>query len=1022
MHHVGSIWRKWDLHVHSPFSFTHHYGPPNSENLERFIKDLEGLPPEFKVIGINDYLTVKGYAFVRDQKINHGRLKNIELVLPVVELRLSMFGGVQKADGSTSALSRVNYHVIFDAIDPKTIEVHFLHGLQREFALSPAFADKKGTFNDITTQENLRRLGQMVIDSVPESERHKFGSPEVEGFNNVNFNLKEISDLLEKDTLRDKHILAVGKTEWADIKWNDNTIAAKKTLINKAHLVFVAAENPEKYKAARESLIKGGVNSNLLDCSDAHSYSDAAVKDKIGNCFTWVKADSTFLGLKHAVEEFGQRVFVGDDPPKRYLVRSNATKYISRVEIRQESGHGKAPPWFDIEIPLNHDLVAIIGNKGTGKSALADTIALLGDTRNSENFSFLTTDRFCGPKAYAKHFRGIITWKDENKDAKLLSEKVSLTAAERVKYLPQRFIDQLCNELATGGSSEFDEELRKIIFTHVPDEQRQGHQSLQSLLDYKLSAANTVQSGKRDRLGLLNQTIIAMEERLTQEYREKLEGLLAIRRRERDALVLAKPDEVGNPAESEDVQKSTSDLAQKIAAAEKELLDSKAEEERLKQSRTAMIKRLNAMKLVIDSAKSEQTQFAEFRKAIEGHLKVAELAIPVESIIELKVNLKAVEAAAMELELESTQIARKLADPGDHGFQRRQDVLIQLIAQLKGQLGEPQRLFMNYQEQLKTWTEAVKAIEGTTQQENSIAYYVDQIQELDKLPEEYATLKKKRLDMVRDIHAHQREMMDQYRALYEAVQGFVKQQKEAGSPIDLDFNVKIVDSGFRDNFTRIINRQVKGSFSGISESDALIDQWTKETDFNTSESVCNFVERVESALHRDMRFEDPKPMRIAEQLRAGATVDGVYDYIYGLSYLEPKYSLTYGGEELYLLSPGERGLLLLVFYLLVDKSDVPLIIDQPEENLDNQTIYKVLGQCIIQAKNRRQVIMVTHNPNLAVACDAEQIVYAARQRGISEFTYESGPIEDPRIKGYIIEVLEGTKPAFENRSKKYLVQ
>lgn len=1022
MHHVGSTWRKWDLHVHSPFSHTHHYGPPTPENLEKFIRDLESLPPEFKVIGINDYLTVKGYEYVRDQKRNHNRLQNIDLILPVVELRLSMFGGVQKVDGSTSALSRVNYHVIFDALDPRIIEVHFLHGLSREYILTPNFAEKKGTFNDITTAENLRRLGELVINSVPEAERHKFGPPEVEGFNNVNFELKAISDLLEKDTLKDKHLLAVGKTEWADIKWNDNTIAAKKTLINKANLVFVAAENPEKYKSARESLINGGVNSNLLDCSDAHSYSDVDIKDRIGNCFTWIKADATFLGLKHAVEEFDQRVFVGDDPPKRYLVRSNATKYISTIEIRGETGQTKTPAWFDIEIPLNYDLVAIIGNKGTGKSALADTIALLGDTRNSANFSFLTNDRFCGPKAYAKHFRGTITWKDDNKDSKLLNEKVSHTTAERVKYLPQRFIDQLCNELATGASSDFDDELRKIIFTHVPDEQRQGYQSLQSLLDYKLSAANKVQSGKRERLAALNQAIISMEERMTAEFREQLSGLLATKRRERDALLQAKPEEVKDPSESEDVQKSSSDLAQGITVAEKELAESKTEEDRLKQVRAAIIQRLNAMKLIIDSVRSQQMQFAEFRKAIEGHLKDAELAIPVESIIDLRVDLKAIEGAATALQVESTDIAKKLSDPGEQGFRRRQDGLIQLIAQLKGQLGEPQRLFMNYLEQLKIWAEAIRVLDGTAQQENSIAYYVAQIEELDQLPEKYANLREQRLNMVREIHAHQREMMDQYRALYEAVQKFVKEQKDAGSPIDLDFKVKIVDKGFRDNFTSMINRQVRGSFSGISESDSLLDQWAKETEFDASDSVCSFVDRVERALHLDIRFEEARPIKISEQLRSGATVNSVYDYIYGLSYLEPKYSLTYGGEELHLLSPGERGLLLLVFYLLVDKSDVPLIIDQPEENLDNQTIYKVLGQCIIQAKNRRQVIMVTHNPNLAVACDAEQIIYAARQRGVSQFTYESGPIEDPRIKAYIVEVLEGTKPAFENRSKKYLVQ
>jgi hypothetical protein len=53
-----------------------------------------------------------------------------------------------------------------------------------------------------------------------------------------------------------------------------------------------------------------------------------------------------------------------------------------------------------------------------------------------------------------------------------------------------------------------------------------------------------------------------------------------------------------------------------------------------------------------------------------------------------------------------------------------------------------------------------------------------------------------------------------------------------------------------------------------------------------------------------------------------------------------------GTKELSELSPGERGTLLLVFYLLVDKDDIPLMIDQPEENLDNQTVFDLLVPCI----------------------------------------------------------------------------
>jgi len=122
------------------------------------------------------------------------------------------------------------------------------------------------------------------------------------------------------------------------------------------------------------------------------------------------------------------------------------------------------------------------------------------------------------------------------------------------------------------------------------------------------------------------------------------------------------------------------------------------------------------------------------------------------------------------------------------------------------------------------------------------------------------------------------------------------------------------------------------------------------------------------------------------------------------------------------LSPGERGLLLLVFYLLVDEDDIPIIIDQPEENLDNQTIYKVLVRCIKRAKERRQVIMVTHNPNLAVVCDAEQIIHASCDKPASRFHYEAGAIENPSIRARVVEILEGTEPAFKNRQGKYRLQ
>ena len=90
----GSIWRKWDLHVHTPASIINHYG--NSDNVwEDYISDLETLPTDFKVLGINDYLFLDGYEKLKSEKENNSRLNNLDLLLPVVEFRIKKFAGVE---------------------------------------------------------------------------------------------------------------------------------------------------------------------------------------------------------------------------------------------------------------------------------------------------------------------------------------------------------------------------------------------------------------------------------------------------------------------------------------------------------------------------------------------------------------------------------------------------------------------------------------------------------------------------------------------------------------------------------------------------------------------------------------------------------------------------------------------------------------------------------------------------------------------------------------------------------------
>jgi hypothetical protein len=147
----GSLWRKWDLHVHTPESLVHEY--TGTDPWERFVRELEGLPREFKVIGVNDYLFLDGYKRILAER-ERGRLKNIDLFLPVIELRLDKFGG------SPTHLSRVNYHVIFsNELSPDVIEQQFLNALPKRYILS-------------TQYQNLQTGGRGLQQPLRKPRRH----------------------------------------------------------------------------------------------------------------------------------------------------------------------------------------------------------------------------------------------------------------------------------------------------------------------------------------------------------------------------------------------------------------------------------------------------------------------------------------------------------------------------------------------------------------------------------------------------------------------------------------------------------------------------------------------------------------------------------------------------------------------------------------------------------------------------------------------------------------------------------
>jgi hypothetical protein len=149
------------------------------------------------------------------------------------------------------------------------------------------------------------------------------------------------------------------------------------------------------------------------------------------------------------------------------------------------------------------------------------------------------------------------------------------------------------------------------------------------------------------------------------------------------------------------------------------------------------------------------------------------------------------------------------------------------------------------------------------------------------------------------------------------------------------------------------------------------------------------------------------------------------------------YQIEQGGDSISDMSPGKKSFVLLKLLIELDSSKCPILLDQPEDDLDNRSIYDDLVKFIKNKKKERQIIVVTHNPNLVVGADAECVIVANQDVTYSEnkeyqFEYILGALEstfimmdEPKIlyrqgiQEHVCEILEGGKEAFEKRRKKY---
>lgn len=157
-----------------------------------------------------------------------------------------------------------------------------------------------------------------------------------------------------------------------------------------------------------------------------------------------------------------------------------------------------------------------------------------------------------------------------------------------------------------------------------------------------------------------------------------------------------------------------------------------------------------------------------------------------------------------------------------------------------------------------------------------------------------------------------------------------------------------------------------------------------------------------------------------------------------------KYKVVMDNDNIDVMSPGKKALVLLKLLIDLAESKCPILIDQPEDDLDNRSVFDELIPFIRRKKKERQIIVVTHNANVVLGADAEEIIIANQSGSKSEnkekrFEYRSGAIENDNpvyttdgtlesgilnskgIQQHICDILEGGEIAFEKRKNKYRI-
>lgn len=969
---IGSTWLRWDPHIHAPGTLKeNHYGDHSDPAVwEHYFARIREAQPACAAIGITDYFVPRGYRLFVERG-GHNKLPGI-YVFPNVELRLKT-----RAEKGNAP----NVHLL---VSPHAHD-HLAVITSKLAALTFAY----GGEDYRCTEDDLRRLGRSVTRDPSLKDEAALRAGAAQFLVDYDYFAK-----LKHDPWIQQHVLfavAAGNDGLGGLKADSGFKAHREELGRIADVVFSGSPSERRYWLGEHPDVEHRI-SGVKPClhgSDAHGFDRILAPHDDRRC--WVRGSATFDGLRQTLIEPRRRVHIGVIPDDTRS-RSNV---IRAMRLRNA-------PWFTpSEFTFNDGLVTIIGARGSGKTALADLIALAADARDLEASSASFLQR---AEELLTDVEVELEWADGT-TSPLRGVSGAVSEHPRIRYLSQQFVERLSqrdrhaaghhdqrwpDEDAPATRDPLLEEIERVVFEAIPVEDRMETDSFASLRDARLGEHLETRNAARDLIRRKTQAIA--EENAQKRAITTLKAARdeAIRARE---AIEQELKSLPATAPKEHVK-----AYQDALAAHKQLQDAI-------QKQASRAQRLQALRSALEQ---QQARSNEEHETLRG--RYADLLFDPGAWESLrpKIDLTALDRVGALVDA-ARDGEKKLRERGTTQ-QLPDGAPVAGIAVLATRVEAAQKTLGEDDTKSKQRAELAKKLDSArTREEKATKEHADA---------EGAT---ERITSARDAR------FLAYERLLQTLDAEVTALNELYEPLEVRL---AADERLR-LLTFEVSRHVNLGM-WVAAGERIFD--LRRPPFRGRGELLDAAYRVlepawRSGTSADVRaaveeFQGNYLSDPASLLRQGATTLELGQWLFSTDHISIRYGIKYEGRDIANLSPGARGVVLLTLFLAIDDhDDRPLVIDQPEENLDPKSINGLLVPFFVEAARRRQIIMVTHNANLVVNTDADQVVVATSERSeaseLPNFRYEAGGLEDAHIRTLVCQYLEGGEDAFRRRAERY---